>query len=449
MRRFVFVAMICAIASAAGGVSLDKGPYLLAVGDRWIVVKWEAAGSGGMVEYGFAPGAYEFSQPASAFEGMSEATLMCLKPGNYRYRVKVGSQFTEEFSFSTAPAPDEPFSFIVFGDNRAGTGTHQALIYYMIDEFPARLVVNTGDMVTFGGMEGEWDTWFNIERPLLANVPLYPVVGNHELAGGSYLFYKYFSTELNRTSVARYAYTFGNSRFIIFDSNDSVEPGSEQYEWLSQQLDFASKMPRIKHIFVSMHHPAFCSCHHASDDEVRDIQRYLAPLFEAYGVDIVFSGHCHFYERSENNGVVYVVTGAGGAPLYDCNEVPNDKQVVCVSEPHFCYVTVDGENVRVDVYSLSGLLIDSFSIVNDVGGAGVEGYDDPDPCYDYDYDGDGLTDGYEQYETDCLDPYNADTDGDGWNDGEEVNAGTDPCDDASHPAADEGGSSDAGCGCAF
>jgi len=57
------------------------------------------------------------------------------------------------------------------------------------------------------------------------------------------------------------------------------------------------------------------------------VQDALVPLFEQYGVDMVFNGHDHHYERTcpiragqcssaQEGGVVYYVTGGGGAPLY-------------------------------------------------------------------------------------------------------------------------------------
>lgn len=454
MRRIsIFVLLILLGCAAVGHANtITKGPYLLAVGDRWIVVKWESQGTGGTVKYGFTSGSYEFSQASGIFEGMNEATLMCLKPGTYFYRVAVGGQESDEYVFSTGPAPDEKFNFIVFGDTRNGDTTHQALVYLM-NEYPANLLMHTGDIVFIGSSESDWDTFFRIQKPLMVHVPHLFVLGNHELLldQSGYYFDKFFATDFNRYTPRRHALTVGNSRFIVLNSDEDVAQGSEQYEWLSQELERTSKMPRIKHVFVGVHRPPYNSCQYANEDKVKALRQHIAPLLETYRVDIFFSAHCHYYERSESNGVTYIVTAGGGAPLYQCNQYPNDKQIYCEVVNHFVYVTVQDENVHVDAYRIDGSLIESFDIYNDFGGAGEQGADEPDPCYNFDYDSDGLIDGYEQYESDCLDPYNADTDGDGWKDGEEIDAGTDPCDPQSHPEGggddDDDSGSDAACGC--
>jgi len=455
MRRLIVIIAFILLGFVAVGhaAGITKGPYLLALGDRWVVVKWESGSPGGTVEYGFTSGNYEFSVASKVVDGMNEAMLMCLKPGTYFYRVIAGDQTSDEYAFSTGPAPTEAFKFLAFGDTRTGHAIHQTLIYLM-ENFPAISLVHTGDMVISGALDDEWNTFFSIEKPLAVSLPYIPAAGNHEYIGDStaYNYGRFFDTDFNRATPLRYAYTIGNSRFIGFDSNTSVAPGAGQYEWISQELDRSSKMPRIKHLFVVIHHPPYNSCEHANEAQVLALQQYIVPLFEAYGVDIVFTGHCHFYERSQSNGVMYVTVGAGGAPLYTCNQNPNPKQVYCESTYNFAYIEVQDEHVHVDAYRIDGSLMDSFDIDNDFGGPGTQGADEPDPCYNFDYDQDGLTDGYEQYESDCLDPYNPDTDGDGWKDGEEVAAGTDPCDPNSHPNEnpnENSSKSNEGCGCQF
>src|SRR5206468_10104446 len=90
-----------------------------------------------------------------------------------------------------------------------------------------------------------------------------------------------------------YAFESGPALFVsvaVFGTDYS--PGSPQYQWLERTL--ASSTQPWK--FVFMHWgPYSCSIVHGSNMTVREV---LAPLFERYGVDIVFSGHDHDYERS-------------------------------------------------------------------------------------------------------------------------------------------------------
>ena len=65
-----------------------------------------------------------------------------------------------------------------------------------------------------------------------------------------------------------------------------------------------------------MHNPPYTATErdNAVDQALRAT---LVPLFEQYGVDVVFSGDDHFYRHSLRNGIHYIITGGGGAPLHD------------------------------------------------------------------------------------------------------------------------------------
>ncbi|MHA1224404.1 MAG: metallophosphoesterase family protein, partial [Candidatus Heimdallarchaeaceae archaeon] len=66
-----------------------------------------------------------------------------------------------------------------------------------------------------------------------------------------------------------------------------------------------------------MHRPAYSSSQRNYNGDYNDIQTLLVPIFEQYGVNVVISGHDHFYERLHKNNITYIVAGAAGAPLYE------------------------------------------------------------------------------------------------------------------------------------
>ncbi|MFW5740881.1 MAG: metallophosphoesterase family protein, partial [Myxococcota bacterium] len=91
--------------------------------------------------------------------------------------------------------------------------------------------------------------------------------------------------------------------------------------------------------------------------------------FEQYHVDIVFSGHDHCYERSTVNGVKYVVTGGGGAPLYGVNG--DWWTEVSDSVHHDCVLDIEGARTVFTAKRLDGSTLDSFVLGEDVGECAV------------------------------------------------------------------------------
>jgi hypothetical protein len=85
----------------------------------------------------------------------------------------------------------------------------------------------------------------------------------------------------------------------------------------------------------------------------------IEPLFEKYHVPLVFQGHDHIYYRAKRHGIVYVVTGGGGAPLYELHadrdkRDPNDPEDpnwpdVSASAHHYCICSVYKDHIEITV----------------------------------------------------------------------------------------------------
>jgi hypothetical protein len=159
-----------------------------------------------------------------------------------------------------------------------------------------------------------------------------------------------------------YTFTYGNARLVCLqvdgtdiDGADSFFPGSEQYEWLEETL-LANTKPWL---FVVFHIPPYTSVDEGWESWVRQI---LTPLFDWYGVDVVFNGHRHNYERNEVNGindVTYVVTGGGGAPLYEMEE-QEPTQAAFAAAHHFVLVEIEGDHLKATAISKGGKVLDVF-----------------------------------------------------------------------------------------
>jgi 3',5'-cyclic AMP phosphodiesterase CpdA len=252
----------------------------------------------------------------------------------YHYRVVSGDAASGDNLFRTAPPPGVRFRFAVYGDTRSQPAEHARVVQRIIAGRP-RLVIHTGDIVGDGNKYELWKTeFFDPVAPLISRIPMALVLGNHE--NNSHWYYDFVSNTADSGSEAWYAFRFGDARFICVDSCQDYAAGSPQYTWLQETL--AAPTDAIW-TFVFFHHPPYASGGHQGDEKV---QRHLVPLLEQHDVDIVFGGHCHNYERSENNGVVYLITGGGGAPLAKVNNYPNPPPIYAESLYHACLIDVDG-----------------------------------------------------------------------------------------------------------
>jgi hypothetical protein len=91
------------------------------------------------------------------------------------------------------------------------------------------------------------------------------------------------------------------------------------------------------------------------------------PLYDKYGVDIVWGGHIHTYERTlplrdgkavEKGGVVYMITGGSGGDLENAAPTRSAFTAKVLRAHHYCYVVVNGKSLRMEAYDLDGRLFD-------------------------------------------------------------------------------------------
>jgi len=345
-----FVLIGVFVGSSHGEGVFLKGPYLQNVRQDGITIMWETSSEmGTKVEYG-PDESYGYERTVSGRRTIHEVTLEGLEVGSvYHYRVISDDLVSEDYTFRTAPLRDSPFRFVVYGDNRTYPERHAEVVGGIISSGPD-IVINVGDVVTHGEVYDEWgDEFFGPAHDLMVGVPVYVSIGNHE--GNSHWFYDFFSFPPPEDY---YSFDYGNSHFIVLDTNIGYGVGSSQYEYLS-----SAECQQADHIFVFFHHPPWSqmwdSPGYTGEAKVR---RYLVPVLEEFGVDMVFSGHTHDYERGLHDGVFYIISGGGGAAL-DRVQTGNWPHIsIWESVYHYCVVDVDGRKFDFRAVGLDGQVID-------------------------------------------------------------------------------------------
>jgi acid phosphatase type 7 len=344
-----------------------KGPYVQNLAATSITVMWqvEPPQPARLVLMGPGLGSGDERVLEVAAARVAEADLEELRPATrYRYRVEIGEQ-SWQGELATAPEVGAavPFSFIVLGDSRSNAEAHRRVIERVSQEVPD-FILGTGDMVDDGARQEQWQTFFDVERELLADNVYFPSVGNHDRQGRGRTadtYRSFFSVPDNGGDSERYySFSYANARVLVLDSNAHSFSLTGQTAWIERELSAARQDPRVRHVFVVMHHPPFSISLHGGQ---RDLRERWTPLFEKYGVTAVFSGHDHAYQRAEKNGLRYFVSGGAGAPLYPRSPRASavDKAAVQRFERayHYLRVSVSAGSLDVTAVRVDGSVIES------------------------------------------------------------------------------------------
>ena len=219
--------------------------------------------------------------------------------------------------------------FAVAGDSRGGDAVYLEILSRAVED-GAVFFVNTGDLVNYG-TEDEFQHFAD----LMSNfpIPFFPVAGNHDSKDG--LLDEYL--EYSGAPAQHYSFDYGQGHFVVIDSHNGVLRNSE-LDWLEADLS-SSDLP-LKVVFL--HHPPFDP--DGTDHILLHGNEEFMALVEEYGVSYVFTGHIHAYVEGFRNGVRYIITGGGGAPIYSAGH-PNAFN-------HYVRVTVSGTNIITEVVKI-------------------------------------------------------------------------------------------------
>ncbi len=287
-------------------------------------------------------------------------------------------------TFTTSPdATGTSYKFLVVGDSQSDSASATPFpaaldIAAQMRQRNPNLVIHTGDMI-FGssdcvGSSSPWSqfirNYFNVYQSMLGQIPFFTTIGNHEVQYGGCGYQAYesvFSLPGNAPSGHAeefYSFDWGNAHFISLDTNQYLGTSQPEYLWLKSDLQTTTKQWK----FVFLHVPAYSSGDSGSDP---DVQKYLVPLFETYGVTIAFSGHDHDYERTcpilggactttQNGGVVYFVNGGGGA--YTSPPRGTWFTVASTDANEFLDVTMNDCQVQLNAIERTGIVFDTYTI---------------------------------------------------------------------------------------
>ena len=251
-----------------------------------------------------------------------------------------------------------------FTDPRETNATNPKVRRWLVDRIASEnpdAVLISGDLPWNGNVTNDYEVYHAETGSWRArHIQISPALGNHEFHGDVQLCLENWWNEFPKLRGRRWYSIALGSRLLVLnlDSNSSLLPDSEQIAWIKAQL--AAMPSAVQVVFVNLHHPPVADVQALPNDDhnPRPNEIALIDLFKRASLQkrvkfVVCAGHIHNYERFDQDGVVYLVSGGGGAKprpvvrelrdLYRDEDFPNYHYVKFVLRGN----RVDAEMIRV------------------------------------------------------------------------------------------------------
>jgi len=212
------------------------------------------------------------------------------------------------------PAGAGDGSFAIIGDTHIGQreAPYTAFVK-QVEKRGIHTIIIVGDAIETPGKKDEWDRLFHLTGDKIA---LHVTPGNHDANSRRALavYKEVFSRD------AYYSFSQNDTLFVLLNTEITGQEGKitgQQFAWLDREL-----AKPFTHKFVFLHRPLFPTIFgmgYCLDRYPQERDR-LHQLFVKQGVAVVVSGHQHLYNRSEKDGVHYVISGGGGGRLHGFSE---------------------------------------------------------------------------------------------------------------------------------
>ena len=321
----------------------------------------------------------KIDQQQVAVSDRNYAVVRNLRPDTeYGYEVLLDGRRIGQAKVRTWPEKSDKLRFFVIGDWGSGDDHQRSVAQVMWQEFqkhwggdnPVRFVITTGDNLygqlgftlrfrDTGDEDEEWDAkFFAPYEPLIARVPFYISLGNHD--GNETEARADLAAQLDNfffpgnTPGRYYRFSYGGLvDFFALDSTTNSEKGpprpmfledGDQHEWLQKNLAESQVPWKIPYF----HHPPYnAGPRHPA--VARELAHFLR-AFQKHGVKVVFTGHEHNFQFSRKvDDIRYIVSGAGGE--LRTGDVRGAMQTANIDgwAPvlHFLLVEIEGKEMRI------------------------------------------------------------------------------------------------------
>jgi predicted phosphodiesterase len=275
--------------------------------------------------------------------------LKGLKPNTgYYYQVRQGSMHTAGYNFHTAVEPGTAFRLLWMADFRTNTSIHDKIAKLAAATYP-QVSIYGGDLCNSPDYISWKKEFFRSdELDLISRVPFFNATGNHEGNGPNTRAFLQSPESASKTQ-QYYSFEYGDLHVLVLNTEIDMKPGSPQYEFAKEDLATAATSWKI----VVSHAPAYCAGGHGEDTSMI---RMTKDIFEPNHVDMVLSGHSHFYQHNLVNGIHHLVIGSAGAPLYDPGKA--SYTLVSLKDYNWAVMDVKYSRLTLTVYNAKSQKLD-------------------------------------------------------------------------------------------
>lgn len=403
----------------------ERGPYLQMLSENAVTIRWQTEQQQiGVVNYGLSAENLNLSLHETSAAEEHEVRLTNLKPATkYFYSLGDGKNIShkgKDFWFKTAPvngAAQATRVWITGDQGYPGPVQNQvrdAMLGWLAknprDDKSAPLLdlwITTGDNAYRSGSNQQFQAgFFEPYKTILRNTPVWPVYGNHDARRWVFFDLFTFPTQAESGGLASgtehyFSFVYANIHFVILDTQKSdLSPDGEMLKWLRQDL----KQTKQKWLVALFHHPPYTKGSHNSDSvydsagRLIETRENVLPILEAAGVDLVFSGHSHMYERSglmnchygdsatfnktflrsehdnlyqkkdngvsENSGTVYTVIGSSSK--VDNGPLNHPAMKTSLKEAGSMIIDIKDNKLKAQFINQEGKVADYFEIIKGV-----------------------------------------------------------------------------------
>lgn len=300
---------------------------------------------------------------------------------DYEYRVSIGERQSLWKNFRTEPESTS-FKTLIFGDSQSldyGIWAKTAQTAWENNR-DAAFSINMGDLVDNGQDDSQWNAWYDGATSLLAEIPVAPVMGNHEtysldwkMAKPDYYLSLFALPANGPAGLERFAYSYdyGDVHFTVLNTQQN-ELGDwypdllqQQKKWLAKDLAQTQKKWKV----VLMHRGVW---EYPFNGPLDEIGQTFVPVFDKYHVDLVFTAHVHSYARTkalkngrpDPSGTIYITTGRSGDKVWDKSpQKPMDEFYYNpLDMPNYLVFEASEDALKVAAFKQNGELFDQTEI---------------------------------------------------------------------------------------